>query len=150
MIPPIEFASTFENLDVFGLLNYANCRPVPARIRANPTHLIPGNIVADPAKTHPLLDGPQRSLQPSNVYRIHMQQVKRDTLRTLRPHPRQTRQFINQILQRAFKHRTSSFHHSTLILPHRPDMKQRGEAAALCVADYVAGQGTTHPGLQVF
>lgn len=60
--------------------------------------------MANSAKMHTMLEARQCASEPVNIRGFYLEQVKRDSLRTFRPHSGQARELVDNVLERTLKH----------------------------------------------
>src|SRR4029077_15286313 len=114
VVATAEFTGALDALHTLRLLDNAYQRRIPARIAADPASVLVGDVAAHRAELHAVAHLAQHGGQPIDVGRLHRQQMKRDTLRALRPDTGQLAELVDQILDGAFEHL------STTHIPGRP------------------------------
>ena len=104
VVAAAELAGLLDRDDVLGLLDHADDRQVAPRVAADPALLGLGDVAADAAEPHLVLDLGQRADQPAHVDRVGGEQVERDALRALGPDAGQPAELVDQVLDRALVH----------------------------------------------
>jgi hypothetical protein len=104
MVAALVFTGALNNLDIFRFFHHADGSAVALRVHANAADGFAGDIAADSAEGHAVAHRGQRVGQAVNIFWVHVQHVERNSLRALRTHTGKSRQLINEVLQRSFKH----------------------------------------------
>lgn len=104
MVASAELAGALDDLDILGVLDHAHQARVPGRVGADPADLLARDVGADAAERHPVAHSVERADQAVDIIGVLLEQVERDALRAFRTDTRQAGQFVDKVLQRAFKH----------------------------------------------
>src|SRR6185312_8592867 len=114
VVTAAEFTGALDGLHIFRFLDNAHQRCIATRIAADATAVLVGDVAAHRTKFHAVAHLAQNCGEPINLWRLHRQQMKRDPLRALRPDAGQLAELVDQILDGAFEHL------STTHIPGRP------------------------------
>src|SRR5690554_4308895 len=122
VVAPPELAGALDRHDVLGLLHHTDDLVGAARIPAYPAGLRLGDVEADGAEPHLLLDPAHRARQPVDVGRVRGQQVEGDPLGALRPDAGKAAKLVDQVLDRTFVHAPPSAATRQHLWPCRPGL----------------------------
>ena len=107
MIAPPELARALHGHDVLWLLDDADDVVGAPRVEADAAALALGDVAADLAEPHLLLDREERLGEAVDVRGVGTEQVEGDALGALWPDPGQTPELVNEVLNRAVVHAPS-------------------------------------------
>src|SRR6266516_2728513 len=104
MVSTAELADLLNGRHVLGLFYHADDRGVAARVPADAAFFFLGHVPADPAEPDPLGHLHEHRGEPPDVRRVRAEQVERDPLRALRPHPWQPSELVDEVLNHSLVH----------------------------------------------
>ncbi|SKU45513.1 Uncharacterised protein [Mycobacteroides abscessus subsp. abscessus] len=105
MVAAPEFTGAFDRLHILGFLDNADQRDITARIGTDAATLLIGDVPAHLAELNAVAHPRQCRGQSIDIGRLDTQQMECDALRALGPYPGQLAQLVNEVLDRALKHR---------------------------------------------
>src|SRR5205814_4402373 len=73
-------------------------------VAADAAFFLLGHVPADPAEPDPLGHLHEHRGEPPDIRRVRAEQVERDPLRALRPHPRQPSKLVDEVLDHSLVH----------------------------------------------
>jgi len=104
VIAAAELAGLLDREDVLRLLDHAQHGLVAPGVAADPALVSLGDVEADPAEPHLVLDLEQDLGQPTHVGLIGLKQVERDPLGALGTDAGESAELVDEVLDHAFVH----------------------------------------------
>ena len=104
VVPAAEGTGPLNGHNVLGLLDHAQRGLVAARVAADRARVLLGDVEADRAELHPLLDRTDRVGEALHVLGVRLEDMERDALRGLGSHAGQPAELVDQFLDCTLVH----------------------------------------------